>query len=166
MASWIVIPGWEKFQHRDAGRSGRGLAWLRDYADQGHKDEFRDLTLHQRGLLRELRHGYAATQGQLRGDPASLGRRFGQRVRMRDIERLVDAGFVVLSASKPPALSQQAASLEVEVEVGPQTPKWDPAKPAQNGPPMCPHCGLQLRGQQALADHVENVHYDLDPERR
>ena len=35
---WIVIPGWDKFQHRDAGRSSRGFAWLRDYSDQLNKE--------------------------------------------------------------------------------------------------------------------------------
>ncbi len=161
---WIVIPGWEKFQHRDAGRSGRGLTWLRDYADQGNKDEFRDLSFHLRGLVRELRHAYASTQGQLRVDTISMGRRFGQRVTTQDIERLVDAGFIEVSASKPPALSQQPASLEVEVEVEPQTPKEVPAKANPNGSRpdnVCPHCGVQKQGPLSLEEHIANVHYDL-----
>lgn len=136
---WIVIPGWDVFQHRDAGRSGRGLTWIRDYADQLAKDEFRDLTFHQRGLLRDLRLSYATTRGQLRDSTAALTRRLGHRVMTRDLDALAHAGFIAFSASKPPALGQQAASLEVEVEVEVEnlkavSPTKDPdADPSANG---------------------------------
>lgn len=169
---WIVIPGWDRFQHRDAGRSGRGLVWLRDYADQLGKDEYRDLTFHQRGLLRDIRHAYATTQGQLRDDTARLCSRFGQRVFRHDLERLAAAGFIQFSASRPPALNQQLASLEVEVEVGPYIPNGNPAGQARGAVSptrsvregrtgfTCPHCGVECKGPNALADHLADVHWD------
>jgi hypothetical protein len=169
---WIVIPGWDKFQHRDAGRSSRGFAWLRDYGDQLNKDEYRALTFHQRGLLKDLRHSYATTKGQLSDSTLALTRRLGHRVLTRDLEALANAGYIVLSASKPPALSQHAAGLEVE---GVKETKGRRRKPVDNGEPApgaqgtrsttagvtCPHCGVMRPGPRALADHIDNVHFDL-----
>ncbi len=168
---WIVIPGWEKFQHRDAGRSGRGLTWLRDYADQGNKDEYRELSYHCRGLLRDIRHSYATTQGQLSDSTLSLTRRFGQRVMRRDLQRLVDAGFIEILASKPLELRQQAAGLEVEVEVEPLTPNLNPAKPSRSIPASkviesfnrsvskrCPICNIAVSPPTTVADHIHLQH--------
>jgi hypothetical protein len=155
---WIVIPGWDKFQHRDAGRSGRGVIWIRDYADQHHKDAYRDLPYHLRGLLRDLRLAFASSQGQVKLQPTSLGRRFGQRTRLAHIERLAEAGFIVISASKPPALSQQAAGLDVDVDVPPNPRKRGRAKPSDNGSVVCPHCGIALTPPLTLTEHVHLQH--------
>jgi hypothetical protein len=114
---WIVIPGWDKFQHRDAGRSGRGPIWIRDYTDQLNKDEYRALTYHQRGLLRDLRLSFALAQGQLGGSTQLLSRRLGATIKVRDLEALANAGFIVFSAGKPPALGQQTSRVDVDVDV-------------------------------------------------
>lgn len=113
---WIVIPGWEKFQHRDTGRHARGLAWIKDYTDQLNKDAYRALTFHQRGLLRDIRLSYALTRGQLGASPKLLGRRLGATVKLRDLQALVDAGLIAISASRPPANGQPPAGLDVERE--------------------------------------------------
>lgn len=159
---WLVIPGWPKFQHRDAGRSGRGVIWIRDYADQLHKDEYRDLPYFLRGLLKDLRLEYASSQGQVKLQPSSITRRTGQRTRMSHFERLAAAGFIEISASKPPALRQQAAGLEVEVDVPPNPHQEGRAKPSDNGH-VCPHCGVTKQGPRSLAEHLANVHYEDTP---
>ena len=97
---WIIIPGWDKFQHRDAGRSKHGLIWIRDHSDQLHKDAYRELPYFLRGLLKDLRLVYGLSHGQLKLEPSSITRRLGQRTRMSHFERLADAGFIVISADR------------------------------------------------------------------
>jgi hypothetical protein len=163
---WIIIPGWDKFQHRDAGRSSRGFAWLRDYADQLNKDEYRALTFHQRGLLKDLRHSYATTKGQLSDSTLALTRRLGHRVLTRDLEALANAGYIVLSASKPPALSQHAAGLEVEVDKETRRKRRKPVDNPNGERPTkrCPHCGLALTPPLTLTEHIHLQHEHLEEE--
>lgn len=114
---WIVFPGWERFQHRDAARSNVPT-WIKDFTEQLSKDEYLDLTWQQRGLLHDLRLEYARAKRQLSASTTSLSRRLGQTVRFSQLEALSDAGFIELSASKPArADARKDASLEVEVEV-------------------------------------------------
>jgi hypothetical protein len=97
---WIVIPGWDKFQHRDGFRQ-RVPTWIKDYTEQTNKDAYLELTFHQRGLLSDLRREYAATRRQLRGDTSALTRRLGQRVAEDSLQALNRAGFIAFSASAP-----------------------------------------------------------------
>lgn len=152
---WIVIPGWDKFQHRDAGRSRQGFTWLRDHSDQLHKDDYRALTFHQRGLLKDLRHSYATARGQLSGSTLSLTRRLGQRVSTRDLERLAGAGFIALSASKPAALMPQDCQPRKEVD---KETKGKRRKPVDNGARRCPECGLTLTPPLTLTEHIHLQH--------
>lgn len=97
---WIVIPNWDKFQHRDGFRQ-RVPTWIKDYTEQTHRDDYLDLTLPQRGLLADLRREYALTRGRLRCDTHALTRRLGVRVHIRTLEALVHAGFIEIVASEP-----------------------------------------------------------------
>lgn len=97
---WIIIPGWDKFQHRDGFRQ-RVPTWIKDYTEQTNKDAYLELTFHQRGLLSDLRREYAATRRQLLGTTSALSRRLGQRVTENSLQALYRAGFIEFVASEP-----------------------------------------------------------------
>ena len=44
---WIVIPNWDKFQHY----SDRDPVWIKVYTELNSRDEWRQLSYAQRGLL-------------------------------------------------------------------------------------------------------------------
>ncbi len=172
---WIVIPGWDKFQHyRD-----RNPNWVKSYVDQLDRDEYLALTFSERGLLENVRLLYARRNEMVRGDTASLTRALTQRVTEKQLQALVDAGYIQLSASKPVAKRSGSASPEKRrEEKKPLTPynerNQKPANadvvPGAQGPRstnsalhVCPHCGIHKPGPVALAEHVDNVHYDLRP---
>lgn len=112
---WIEVPDWDKYQHRDALRTPqRIIPWIKSYTALLSKDEYLDLSFHQRGILHGLLIEYAKAQRQLGDSTIRLSKRLGQRVTRRDLEALNDAGFIAFSASRPPARGQQAASLEEE----------------------------------------------------
>jgi len=95
---WIVIPNWDRFQHyRD-----RNPAWIKLYTELQYDEEWLRLSLRLRGILVGLWIEYALSRRVLGASPARLGRKLGDStVRHRDLERLRDAGFIELSASKP-----------------------------------------------------------------
>ena len=109
MEGWIVIPNWRRFQHyRD-----RNPKWVKVYTELMSDPAFRGLTLHQRGLLISLWLEYATARRQLRDSTLTLTRQLGQRVMRRDVDALVDAGFVEVSASSPLAEPEQNARPEL-----------------------------------------------------
>ena len=116
--SWIVIRNWQIYQHRDTLRSKeRGTApWIKDYVSQLHDDDYLQLTLAQRGLLHGLRQEYAQSAGRCPADVRQLSRRLQGKVEQRQLNALIHAGFITISASKPPAIRQQPASLEEKRE--------------------------------------------------
>lgn len=126
-AGWLVIVGWEKFQHyRD-----RDPIWIKNYLDQLDRDEYLDLSLATRGLLQDLRLLTARRRGRVRLDTAKISRALGVRVTLAQLEALRDAGFVAFSASDPasgsvaraPARAGDRARGEGEKEKEPpQTP--------------------------------------------
>ena len=119
---WIVIVGWETFQHPDAGRSSTP-PWIKDATAQLSKDEYRDLSGHLRGVLHDLRLEYARSHRQLRDSTVSLYRRLGFRVSRRDLESLNHAGFIEFSASNPASNpASMVASLEKSREEPPLPP--------------------------------------------
>ena len=156
---WIVIPNWDVFQHY----RNRDPRWIKDYVDQLDKDEHLALTFAERGLLADVRRLYARRGRALSGDTASLGRALNQRVLEKQLQRLVDAGLIEFSASKPLAQPRQPASPEVEKREKPLPLKRKPVDNNSTGPPPprfpCPKCGILLRGPQAIADHIANVHW-------
>lgn len=156
---WIVIPGWDAFQHyRD-----RGPKWIKDYIDQLDRDEYLELTLAERGLLSDIRKLYARRHSEVRGDTSWLRAALHVRVSEHHLQRLVDAGYIQFSASKPVAKPYQPASPEKRERR--EDRKSASKRPVDNstGPPPpshpCPKCGILLRGPQAIADHIANVHW-------
>ena len=99
---WIVIPGWEKFQHYRHDRP----PWIKEWVDQLRRDEYMDLSHAGRGVPTVLRLAFAEQNGVLtearakhmlsggRTDP-NLGRHF---------VALAAAGFIELVDSPPPKL--------------------------------------------------------------
>jgi hypothetical protein len=111
---WIVIPNWDKFQHY----KDRNPAWIKLYLDLNTRDEWLGLTDAERGLLVSLWLEYARANGVL--STRWLHVRLKVRVYKRHLERLSDAGFIELSASKPLALAR--ARVETETEKEPPLP--------------------------------------------
>lgn len=183
---WIVIPRWEEFQHRDAGRS-KVQPWIKNWTRLLSDDAYLSLTWEQRGLLhgiwleyaRARRHlcvvGVSSASRRYAGAP-SLSRRLGRTVRLTQLEALRDAGFIELSASRPASnpdsnLAGEHASLEGEGDREPPSPKQTASRanrtnPRANGtnpranPPSfpCPDCTLVLRTESERTAHRELVH--------
>ena len=95
MSEWIVIPNWEKFQHR----ADRSLPWLKLYIELEGRDDWRQLSLAARGLLVCIWIEYRRSKGQLR--TSDIPGRVAQKVPRRTLKSLVEAGFVELSDTQP-----------------------------------------------------------------
>jgi hypothetical protein len=102
---WIVVPNWETFQHY----GDRTPPWIKVYTELNSNGAWCDLSDAERGLLVSIWIEYARSRGVL--STTKVPSKVGQRSRKRQFERLNDAGFIQLSASKPLAL---ARSREVE----------------------------------------------------
>lgn len=120
--SWIVIPNWEKYQPR----TDRAMPWFMVYYELSRRDDWRSLSLSARGLLVSIWLEYGPSKGTIRlGD---ITHRAGQRVRRETLDSLVAAGFIEISAAKPP-----------EVGAAPRAPAREkkreepPKPPAQRG---------------------------------
>ena len=107
---WIVMRNFERFQHRDALRTG-GIPWLKTYTALLSDEDYLGLSAGARAVLHGLWLEYARSRGRIRLVPASLTARLGLRVRLEHIEALIHAGFLELSASKPASnLASSSAS--------------------------------------------------------
>src|SRR5262245_4935820 len=117
MDEWLVIPNWEKFQHyRD-----RDPLWIKVYTELEARDEWRQLSLSQRGLLTSLWLQFALSRGQLR--TSDIPARVAQKVPRRSLDSLAAAGFIEFSASKPLALARaRALAVETEREIEKDSP--------------------------------------------
>jgi hypothetical protein len=101
---WIIVPGWGKFQ---VAGLHRRPTWIRLYTELLHKDEFRSLTLAERGALMTIWLGYAETRGRL---TVRQWRRYcPRRAPYVALEALSHAGFIRLST---------ALDVEKEIEEG------------------------------------------------
>lgn len=168
---WIVVVGWDHFQHRDAWR-GRTPTWIKTYTELHSNDDYLNLSGHRRAILHGLWVEYALSRGQLRLDTKSLGRRLQLVVKKTDLEALYHAGFITFSASKPASdHASEPASLdkrreEKEVKGPKQQPKpaTPPAPVAQKSAELiCPECRLELPTPARVAEHRYNVHL-IEPE--
>jgi hypothetical protein len=120
---WIVIPNWDKFQ----SRPDRHDPWIKDWIDQLDRDEYLSLTLAERGLIVDIRRAYSRHNGQLRS--RMLPGLIQARVRINQLERLRDAGFIAFSAAKPPPIGRRSAARareDLEVEGPPSPPRRKP----------------------------------------
>jgi hypothetical protein len=131
---WIVIPGWDRFQHYQ----DRNPTWLKTYVELLHDEAYLGLTLSARGLLHGLWLEYAASRGQLPGDTARLSRRLRVKVLSTTLESLSEAGFSEIVASKPLAHTRSREKRREE-KTPPQPPLVEnegglEASPTTNGP--------------------------------
>lgn len=90
---WIVIPGWEKFQHY----KDRDPKWIKLYNSLLHSDDYLGLSGHRRAILHGLWMAYASSGCELRMDPRSLSRRLQLKVTSQDLEALVTGGWMEMA---------------------------------------------------------------------
>lgn len=124
VTDWVVIPGWDKFQHYHDRRP----VWIKDYPDQLDRDEYRALVPTARALLQDVRRLCALSDGVVRRD--TVAARVGMRVKREHWDSLVNAGFVEFSASKPLALARARGETEEEP---PKSPNTKPRKSRVTG---------------------------------
>lgn len=102
MKRFIVIPSWEKFQHRDVWKkSGGRPPWIKNYTQLIHKDEYTDLTLSQRGLLHGIWLLYASSGQEVSEDTCRrlLCTNKGEsRHLLGNLRALSDAGLIDISS--------------------------------------------------------------------
>jgi len=116
---WIIVRNWERFQHY----KDRRPVWIKTYTELTGLDEYRALSLAARGVLHGIWIEYSNARGVIKLG-ASLSQRLGQHVSKQQLDSLVDAGFIELSASRP---TTQRASLETEKR------REEPPLPPQGG---------------------------------
>jgi len=130
---WITIHDWPGHQHY----GNRDPNWIKDHLSQHGNDRYLDLTFALRGLMKDLRLAYAASDGILLLDLKKLSRRFGQRVTRAQLDLLNHAGFIHFVASKPLALARSREKKERREETRVRAPASDerPRAPAQTPEP-------------------------------
>lgn len=163
---WIVVRNWDRFQHPDA-RRGEGIQpWFKVYTKLAHNPDFDNLTMPQKGLLLSIWVNFAASDGLLSVSrmASEIAQIPGQRMRRDSLDSLIQAGFIMVVASRPLASSKQRASLDKrrEEKNPPNPPSSETATP--NGKVYrCDHCpgGMTFKSQARLDEHIHNVH-DLE----
>ena len=113
---WIVVRHIRRYLHRDAMRGQGTPPWHPTYAKLLSKDEYLSLNAHCRAILHGLWLLYLTSDGRLRLDTSMLTRRLNLRVFTSHIETLVQAGFLEVSASRPPALGTQLRQHDAGLE--------------------------------------------------
>lgn len=174
---WLVVPNWSKWQ----SRRDRSDPWLKDWLDQLDRDEYLTLTLAERGLIADIRRTFARFDGQLR--VTMLAGYIHARVQRKQLDRLVEAGFLVISAAKPPPIgSASAARARGEKEEEKDTPISRQSRDIENrngtprergenpratgtNPRAVAKATLPERQAQAwiangLADHIPDAHLE------
>lgn len=171
---WIVVPGWEEFQHPDVTRTKNAPAWIKVYTRLLSDDDYLSLTLAQRGLLHGIWIEYARSNAALtvRRTRMQLSTNRNEAARItRNLEALNQAGFIAFSASKPASNVQADIPPREEKIRTPQPPASRQAKPRrrrtrteptyeEKNPHVCGIDGCTVRDATAelIADHRENVH--------
>ena len=122
-AGWIVIPNWNEFQHYPE----RDPIWIKNYRALLNDEDYLSLTPSERSLLHGIWLAYARSDGQLRHSTTTLQAQLRQRVLTRQLERLKDAGWIRVRASKPIALARARARSQEETK--PDLPKKVSKKP-------------------------------------
>jgi hypothetical protein len=142
---WIVVPNWDKFQHY----KDRDPVWIKLFTELRNKDEWRHLTLAQRGLLVSIWIEYAAANGQLRA--ADLPSLILQKLPLNSLDSLNHTGLIQLCASKPAQIASTRARPRTREET--ETERDSPKSPHRRKPDervfarpdtVCPDCGETL----------------------
>jgi hypothetical protein len=127
---YISVRNWRRFQHyRD-----RNPPWVKNYTELLSDEAYLALPGGTRSVLHGLWLAYASSRARLSADTGSLTRRLNLRVTKRQLEVLVQAGFIEIVDSAPLADGYHAASTtrareeaeaetEEEAEVKPSTTK-------------------------------------------
>ena len=136
-----MIPNWHRFQHY----RNRRPTWIKVYLDLAHKEEFLNLTGHQRAVLLGLWMEYCESGGKLPLTLGSLSAHLRLRVMSRDIEALNDAGFIEVSASKPLAKRLQREVLRT-------SKSGDDAAPVERGGASSPQKQLSAAARKYVHD--------------
>jgi len=125
MDGWIVIPNWNTHQHY----KDRDPTWIKVYTELNSRDEWLSLTCSARGLLTTCWLEYARSRGRARlSHVASIA---GAGFKHSYFQPLIDAGFIEVSASAPPAF---AASPEKEKRREEKALDATPEKPTATTP--------------------------------
>jgi len=124
---YIHVKGWEEFQHPDVKRrASPGAAWIKLYVDLLDNPEYIDLSPHDRAVLHGLHMLTARTgQGRVSARPTHVQHALNIRACHvhRTLQRLSDAGFIEVRASRAQAVRKHYASPEVEGSKEPQKEK-------------------------------------------
>lgn len=106
---YIYVTDWDRFQHY----KDRRPAWVKNYLDLLENEEYLELGAADRALLECIwKWTGLVGNGRVPAKPASLRKRF--RLKFCNVERLCDAGFIEVRASKALAPRYQHASPEKE----------------------------------------------------
>jgi len=107
---WIVVPGWDRFQHyRD-----RSPVWIKLYTELLDNEDWLSLTHAERGVLVQIWLLYARSTGRLRAQ--RVASTVHRNLRQRALDSLVEKGFIQIVASEPLALARARVETETEKE--------------------------------------------------
>ena len=130
MDGWLVVRNWARFQHY----SKRNPPWIKVYTELNSVDEWRHLTMAERGLMITIWLEYARSNGQLRAQTIlqMCTQTPGQRYGRRHLESLNHAGFIDFRASKPLALVEKRREEKKKDRASARTPKTINGEPRSN----------------------------------
>lgn len=118
-SGYIYVPNWDELQHY----SDRRPSWIKLYIDLLDNDDFLDLTFAQRAVLMQIWILCARVgNGRLQAGSRTLLRHLqptnkGDASHLpRTLERLSEAGFIEVRASKSLAIRYQRASPDLREE--------------------------------------------------
>jgi hypothetical protein len=153
---WIIVPNWDKFQHY----TDRDPPWIKLWTGLNSDPDWDRLTLATRGMLTTIWVEYARSSGQLtRGKCMET---CGKSARSEHLKSLNDAGFIELSASRPPRREEKGR--EEKKEAASANEKSRPVdNNGQVGLTACPECGVRLAGPRKLAEHRYVIHTGPEP---
>ena len=131
---YIYVKNWKKYQHPDARRrAAPGMAWIKLYNALLDNDEYQELPPATRSVLHGIHMLVARTgQGRCIARATYLQKQLNlpAGLAQRSLDRLIQAGFIEVRASKAQAPRLQAASPEKEGSKEPQNKKRTRARSA------------------------------------
>jgi hypothetical protein len=150
---YIYVTNWDKFQHPDAVRSINGMPWFKTYTDLLGNDDWLELRPVDRVLLMGVwmltsRYGNGRVNADTRWLCAQL--KLDWSGRYRGLERLSQAGFIQVLASK--AASRHASKVaSTEGEEGSKEPSKKENARANGASSRGSYAARQKQLQNAIA---------------